>query len=71
MTSYHTGKRYDIYELGIVQPAMKRTDFLPQGQVGYFLSNMKSVSDANIGDTFFDDKISKDNVKPFPGYDTP
>ena len=60
--SYHTGKRYDIYDIGIVQPEMLRTDYLPEGQVGYFLSNMKSVSEAMIGDTFFDDSVSKDLI---------
>lgn len=71
LTSYHTSKRYDIYEVGIVQPEMKKTDFLRQGQVGYFLSNMKSVSEANIGDTFFDDSVAKKEIEAFPGYETP
>ena len=54
--SYHRGKRYDIFEIGIVQPHLVSTQMLQVGQVGYFLSNMKSVADAHIGDTFFDDK---------------
>ncbi len=29
---------------------------------------MKSVADAHIGDTFYDEKISKEDVDPFPGY---
>jgi hypothetical protein len=28
-TSYHTGKRYDIHEVGVVQPGLVKTDFLP------------------------------------------
>ena len=32
---------------------------------------MKSVSDAHIGDTFYDEKITRDNVDPFPGYEPP
>ena len=71
LTSYHTGIKYDLYDVGIVQPQMKKTGYLPQGQVGYFLSNMKSVSEAHIGDTFFDDKVSKEQIRPFPGYETP
>lgn len=51
---------------------MKQTGYLPEGQVGYFLSNMKSVKEAKIGDTFFDDSVvSKDEVVPFPGYEQP
>jgi len=39
---------------------MKKTDYIPEGQVGYFVSNMKSVKEAQIGDTFFDDKGYKE-----------
>ena len=60
-----------MYEIGVVQPDMKKTDYLPSGQVGYFLSNMKSVREAKIGDTFFDDKVPLDQITPYPGYDTP
>ena len=69
ISSYHTGKRYDVYDVGIVQPKMTETGYLPDGQVGYFLSNMKSVAEATIGDTFFDDKVSKEDITPFPGYE--
>lgn len=41
---------------------MRSTKYLPQGQVGYFLSNMKSVKDATIGDTFYSDKVTKENI---------
>ena len=61
-TSFHTGKKYDIYDIGVVQPEMKKTDYLPEGQVGYFLSNMKSLNEAMIGDTFYDDRVSKDEI---------
>lgn len=50
---------------------MKKTDYLPLGGVGYFLSNMKSVSEAQIGDTFYDDLVSKESIEPFPGYEQP
>ena len=50
---------------------MKKTDYLPEGQVGYFLSNMKALSEAQIGDTFFDDKVNKDQIEPFAGYEQP
>jgi hypothetical protein len=33
---------------------------------------MKSVSEAQIGDTFFDDKVSRyEDINAFPGYDVP
>ena len=39
--------------------------------MGYFLSNMKSVKEANIGDTFYDSSINKEDIEAFPGYETP
>jgi hypothetical protein len=30
---------------------------------------MKSVTEAKIGDTFFDDRSSKDEILAFPGYE--
>ena len=68
--SYHLSRRFDLFEVGIVQPNMLSTGILTAGQVGYFLSNMKSVSDAHIGDTFFDEKSLKVDIEPFPGYAT-
>jgi len=56
LMSYHRSKRYDIFELGIVQPNMMSTGILTAGQVGYFVSNMKSVADAHIGDTFYEER---------------
>ena len=51
---------------------MKKVDYLPYGQIGYFLSTMKSVKEAHIGDTFYDDKAVKyEDIKPFPGYEIP
>ena len=44
------------------------TGSLKPGQVGYFLSNMKSVKDAHVGDTFFKEG---DKIEPFPGYESP
>jgi hypothetical protein len=29
---------------------------------------MKSVADAHIGDTFYDEKINKKDITAFPGY---
>jgi GTP-binding protein LepA len=50
---------------------MNNTNQLKAGQVGYFLSNMKTVKEANVGDTFFPEKIERSQIDPFPGYDPP
>lgn len=31
---------------------------------------MKSVKDAHIGDTFYDEKSLKSQIVPFPGYES-
>jgi GTP-binding protein LepA len=69
LMSYHRSRRYDIFEVGVVQPAMLPTSLLTIGQVGYFLSNMKSVADAHIGDTFYEERVRKEEIVPFPGYE--
>jgi len=48
---------------------LKKTDVLPEGTVGYFLSNMKSIQEAHIGDTFYDNRINTDEIEAFPGYE--
>lgn len=68
MMSYHKNKRYEIYEVGIVQPDLVPTGKLQTGQVGYFISNMKSVSDAKVGDTFYQEGKK---IEPYPGYESP
>lgn len=30
---------------------------------------MKSIGDAHVGDTFFDETSGKNNINPFPGYE--
>ena len=58
LMSYHMRRRYEIYQVGVVQPDLVPTGLLTQGQVGYFLSNMKSVSDAQVGDTFYQESAT-------------
>lgn len=68
--SYHKDKEYDLFEVGVVTPALVPTGILKTGQVGYFLSNMKYIQDAHIGDTFYTID-EKEKIKPFPGYEVP
>lgn len=68
LMAFHNQSRYQIYEFGIVQPHLVSTEELKTGQVGYFVSNMKEVADAKIGDTFY---VEGNQVEPFPGYEMP
>lgn len=68
--SYHKNRKYDMFEVGIVTPEMVPTGYLRTGQVGYFLSNMKHIQDAHIGDTFYIEG-EREQITPFPGYEAP
>lgn len=57
---------YDIEELGIFTPKMKKIDRLETGEVGYIVGNIRNVSDVQIGDTI---THKKNRAKePVPGY---
>jgi elongation factor 4 len=70
LKSYHSDKKYDVFEVGVVQPILNVTGELKTGQVGYILTNMKEISDARIGDTFYSNKIhKKEDIIPMPGFE--
>ncbi|KDR73578.1 hypothetical protein GALMADRAFT_142054 [Galerina marginata CBS 339.88] len=51
IASFHTRKKYEITEIGIMYPEEVPTKSLNPGQVGYIACNMKQSSEAHIGDT--------------------
>ena len=64
-----TGKVYEGLEVGRFTPRMTKTDQLGPGEVGYFISNIKSLGDVRIGDTMTVHKGPK--VEMLPGYKPP
>ena len=46
-----TNKTYEVKEVGVFAPAMKKTDSLGQGSVGYLIANIKEANESKIGDT--------------------
>ena len=46
-----TGKVYEAVEIGKFSPSMSKCDELRAGEVGYLVSNIKSLGDVRIGDT--------------------
>ena len=52
VTSKSTGKTYTVKSLGILTPFEEPVREIYPGQVGFFTCNMRSTSDAVIGDTF-------------------
>ena len=66
MRLFSTGLESEIKEVGVFTPEMKATDELSAGSVGYIIPNIKSPSDARIGDTVTD--VKKPCREPLPGF---
>jgi GTP-binding protein LepA len=60
-----TGAIYEVDGLGFQSPKPIPCDELAAGEAGFMFANIKTVSDARIGDTISDEKGSAD---PLPGF---
>ncbi|HWG41322.1 MAG TPA: translation elongation factor 4 [Gemmataceae bacterium] len=60
---------HDVVEMGQFRPAMTACDELSAGQVGYFMAQIKTLSDVHIGDTVTD--ALQPAEEPLPGYKEP
>ncbi|MBI4575372.1 MAG: elongation factor 4 [Planctomycetes bacterium] len=65
-----TGRTYEVDEVGIFTPAMRRVEVLPTGSVGYAICNIKSVTEVRVGDTLAPAEAGP-AVRPLPGYVQP
>jgi len=61
-----TQKTYQVEEIGLFRPDMRPVDELGPGDVGYLIANVKSVSEARVGDTVT--TANKPAAKALPGY---
>jgi GTP-binding protein LepA len=59
-------KSFEVNEVGIFTPQEKQTDLLRQGEVGYFVANIKNTEDVKIGDTITLHKAPA--IEPLPGF---
>ncbi|MEE4273753.1 MAG: translation elongation factor 4 [Thermoanaerobaculales bacterium] len=62
----HTGKEYDLEEVGLLQLKRVKVPELEAGSVGYVIAGIKSVSEIAVGDTITDAAAPAD--APLPGY---
>jgi len=64
---WSNGKTHDVEGCGFQAPKATPTQELVAGEVGYLYANIKTVSDAKIGDTIMDN----DNLaaEPLPGFE--
>ncbi|MCW5980799.1 MAG: translation elongation factor 4 [Bryobacteraceae bacterium] len=58
------GKSYEVEGLGFQSPKPVPCDQLDAGEVGFMFANIKTVSDARIGDTVTDDAIPAEEALP-------
>jgi len=61
-----TGKSYEIKEVGIFTPKPLAQESLEEGDVGYFIANIKSTAEIKIGDTLTEQRNPA--AEPLPGF---
>ncbi len=62
----HSGRTYDVTEVGIFVPYSKPCDELRAGDVGYIAASIKNISDISVGDTVTSAVMPAD--EPLAGY---
>jgi GTP-binding protein LepA len=60
------GQEYQVEQVGTFSPKPMPVDELGVGEVGFIFAGIKTVSDAQIGDTITD--AAKPATEPFPGF---
>jgi GTP-binding protein LepA len=61
-----SGAESEILELGVFRPDLVPVDELAAGEVGYVATGLKSVREAQVGDTIT--TVSRPAAAPLPGY---
>lgn len=61
----HTEQKYEVLEIGLMYPDPYPLQGLYTGQVGYVICGMKTIRDAQVGDTFYH---AKKPVALLPGF---
>ncbi len=63
---FQTPKTFEVTEVGVFSPQMKKNDILKTGEVGYFTASIKNVADTKVGDTVTN--AIKPCKEALPGY---
>jgi GTP-binding protein LepA len=63
---WSNGRTYEVEGLGFQSPKPAPCEELSAGEVGYLVANIKTVSDAQVGDTVTDDR--EPASEPLPGF---
>ncbi|MBA7640749.1 Elongation factor 4 [subsurface metagenome] len=60
------GRDFEVNEVGIFSPEMRKVEGLSPGEVGYLMANIKNLQDAKVGDTITG--TQNPAQKSLPGY---
>jgi GTP-binding protein LepA len=60
------GQDYEVEQIGVFSPKPQPIGELGAGEVGFIVANIKTVSDAKIGDTITEN--GRPTSQPFPGF---
>jgi len=63
---FSNGRSFEVDGVGFQSPKPIPCDELTAGEAGFLFANIKTVSDAKIGDTIVDD--AQPDVEPLPGF---
>jgi GTP-binding protein LepA len=63
---WSNGKSYEVEGIGFQSPKPVACEQLTSGEVGFVFANIKTVSDAQVGDTITDDTTPA--TEPLPGF---
>ena len=66
---FSSGKKFKVEEVGILRLKKIPREKLVSGEVGYFMANIKEISDLRVGDTITD--TADPTTHPCPGYQQP
>jgi GTP-binding protein LepA len=61
-----TNREYQVEALGVLTPKMREIESLGAGEVGFLVSNIKTIADVKIGDTVTES--ARPTAEPFPGF---
>lgn len=60
-----SGIEADVLEVGYFKPVMTASETLQSGEIGYIITNIKTIGQAKVGDTI---TTYQSGVTPLPGY---
>ncbi len=62
----HSGRSFEVSEVGVFRPSLTPMPALGPGQVGYVIAGIKNLKEVRVGDTITD--AARPAKEPLPGY---